>query len=241
VATFRDHPKARPGTVPTVVGRIAATDRLSAIELNAESAVPAPRAYVVPLELLSSSNLERVGGKSTSLGELLRHLGEAGVRVPPGFATTAAAYRQFLEENHLELEIRRRLDALARGAATLEATGEGIRALIVPGSDRALRPRPRIASPRAAACVAPPQRTASAAPGRRTVAGMLARHADLFFLGGSLVGFAVGATLGVLVAPARGIRIRRRLASKAEELGDRATRLGECVRDAALDLNRRIA
>jgi gas vesicle protein len=55
------------------------------------------------------------------------------------------------------------------------------------------------------------------------------------------VGFAVGATLGVLVAPARGIRIRRRLASKAEELGDRATRLGECVRDAALDLNPRIA
>ena len=66
------------------------------------------------------------------------------------------------------------------------------------------------------------------------------RNLTLSFLGGSLVGFAVGATLGVLFAPARGIRTRRQLARKAEQLGDRATRLAESAREA-LDFNRRIA
>jgi gas vesicle protein len=67
------------------------------------------------------------------------------------------------------------------------------------------------------------------------------RNLTLSFLGGSLVGFAVGATLGVLFAPAKGIRTRRQLARKAEQLGDRATQLVENARKAALDLNRRIA
>ncbi|HEX2464326.1 MAG TPA: YtxH domain-containing protein [Thermoanaerobaculia bacterium] len=67
------------------------------------------------------------------------------------------------------------------------------------------------------------------------------RNLTLSFLGGSLVGFAVGATLGVLFAPAKGIRTRRQLARKAEQLGDRATQLVENAREAALDLNRRIA
>ena len=62
----------------------------------------------------------------------------------------------------------------------------------------------------------------------------------LFFLGGSLVGLAVGATLGVLFAPARGTRTRRRLARKAEELGDRAPGW-EIAPATALDLHRRIA
>jgi gas vesicle protein len=67
------------------------------------------------------------------------------------------------------------------------------------------------------------------------------RNLTLFLLGGSLVGLAIGVTLGVLFAPARGIRTRRQLARKAEQLGDRATQLVESAREAALDLNRRIA
>ena len=67
------------------------------------------------------------------------------------------------------------------------------------------------------------------------------RNLTLSFLGGSLVGFAVGATLGVLFAPAKGIRTRRQLARKAAQLGDRANQLVENAREAALDFNRRIA
>jgi pyruvate,water dikinase len=48
-----------------------------------------------------------VGGKSASLGEMLKGLSSAGVRVPDGFSTTVAAYRCFLEENRLEKELLR--------------------------------------------------------------------------------------------------------------------------------------
>jgi len=46
-----------------------------------------------------------VGGKNASLGELYRALAAVGVRVPPGFAITADAYRVFLHEAHLEQQI----------------------------------------------------------------------------------------------------------------------------------------
>ena len=44
------------------------------------------------------ADLEQVGGKNSSLGEMVRNLSSAGVRVPDGFATTAEAYRRFLAE-----------------------------------------------------------------------------------------------------------------------------------------------
>ena len=45
---------------------------------------------------LGIGDVERVGGKNASLGEMVQHLSTAGVRVPDGFATTATAYREFL-------------------------------------------------------------------------------------------------------------------------------------------------
>jgi pyruvate,water dikinase len=58
------------------------------------------------------SDLARVGGKNASLGEMIGHLGARGIRVPGGFATTAAAYREFLEGTGLAQRIDARLAAL---------------------------------------------------------------------------------------------------------------------------------
>ena len=69
--------------------------------------------YVRWLQDLSNDDVEQVGGKNASLGEMLRSLKKEGVRVPNGFATTARAYREFLTHNDLEEEIRSRLEGLA--------------------------------------------------------------------------------------------------------------------------------
>jgi pyruvate,water dikinase len=86
---------------------------------------------VVALERLGAADLARVGGKNASLGELLRHLTKAGVRVPRGFATTAHAYREFLARNQLVPPISRHLAAWQDGTMTLAAAGDAIRRLIV--------------------------------------------------------------------------------------------------------------
>ncbi|MFN9618692.1 MAG: phosphoenolpyruvate synthase [Synechococcaceae cyanobacterium] len=78
--------------------------------------LPAPdlrdTALVVPLQEVGLNDIGRVGGKNASLGEMLRELGSAGVRVPPGFATTAAAYRLLLRHNDLEERLQQLLDGL---------------------------------------------------------------------------------------------------------------------------------
>src|SRR5438552_14716881 len=53
-------------------------------------------AYVVPFENLRMTDVDSVGGKNASLGEMISQLAGAGVRVPTGFATTAQAFRDFL-------------------------------------------------------------------------------------------------------------------------------------------------
>src|SRR3954467_13230501 len=53
-------------------------------------------AYVASFEDLRMTDVESVGGKNASLGEMISQLAGAGVRVPGGFATTAQAYRDFL-------------------------------------------------------------------------------------------------------------------------------------------------
>ena len=68
--------------------------------------------YVVWLRELRLADLDRVGGKNASLGEMIGGLAQAGIRVPGGFATTADAYRDFLTGSGLEGRIARRLASL---------------------------------------------------------------------------------------------------------------------------------
>jgi len=66
-------------------------------------------ALVIPLRDLRMADVERVGGKNASLGEMLSQLGGRGIRVPDGFATTAHAFRGFLQSNQLQQRIADRL------------------------------------------------------------------------------------------------------------------------------------
>ena len=68
--------------------------------------------YVFPFSQLRMTDVDRVGGKNASLGELLSQLTDAGIRVPDGFATTAEAFRLFLKEGGLEDRIAARLEGL---------------------------------------------------------------------------------------------------------------------------------
>ena len=69
-------------------------------------------AYVVKLTELGMNDVEHVGGKNASLGEMIGNLKELGVTVPGGFATTAAAYRDFLAVDGLDARIKATLDDL---------------------------------------------------------------------------------------------------------------------------------
>jgi pyruvate,water dikinase len=84
--------------------------------------------YVVPLNELGLSDVELVGGKNASLGEMISNLANAGVSVPGGFATTAQAYRDFLELSGLNQQIHSALDALdINDVIALASTGTRIR------------------------------------------------------------------------------------------------------------------
>ena len=85
--------------------------------------------YVRWFQDLDSEDVPRVGGKNASLGEMVQALKGEGVRVPDGFATTADAYRTFLETNDLVDEIRAHLENLQTGPASLQETGKAIRRL----------------------------------------------------------------------------------------------------------------
>ncbi|MEH6626175.1 MAG: phosphoenolpyruvate synthase [Motiliproteus sp.] len=68
--------------------------------------------YILEFEKLGMEDLEQVGAKNAHHGEMLRHLAAAGVRVPAGFATTTAAYRDFLSQSGLDSRINKLLGAL---------------------------------------------------------------------------------------------------------------------------------
>jgi pyruvate,water dikinase len=71
-----------------------------------------PTALVVPFENLRMTDVEAVGGKNASLGEMISQLAASGVRVPGGFATTAHAFREFLKHGGLAAKINDRLSTL---------------------------------------------------------------------------------------------------------------------------------
>jgi pyruvate,water dikinase len=88
--------------------------------------------YVIPFERLGMHDVETVGGKNASLGEMIGALANLGVRVPGGFATTAQAYREFLRQGGLDDRIRTELAALnVDDVSALAATGARIRGWIM--------------------------------------------------------------------------------------------------------------
>ena len=88
--------------------------------------------YVVSLDKLGVHDVEHVGGKNASLGEMISNLAGAGVSVPGGFATTSQAYRDFLELSGLNDQIHAALDALdVDDVNALAKTGAQIRKWIM--------------------------------------------------------------------------------------------------------------
>ena len=101
--------------------------------------------YVVSFEQLGVDDVERVGGKNASLGEMISNLANAGVSVPGGFATTADAYREFLEQSGLNDRINAVLDKLdVDDVNALAQAGAQIRQWVMeadfpPALDKAIR------------------------------------------------------------------------------------------------------
>ncbi len=94
------------------------------------SALFNPTDLVVPFENLRMSDVEAVGGKNASLGEMISQL-PTGVKVPTGFATTAHAFRQFLAHAGLADKIKARLQKLdTDDVRALAAAGADIRAMV---------------------------------------------------------------------------------------------------------------
>ena len=89
--------------------------------------------YVSWLADIGSDDIALVGGKNASLGEMIGNLDNAGINVPPGFATTARAYWEFLDHNQLRDKLARILDPLKRGKASPEKLGKSLRAAIEEG------------------------------------------------------------------------------------------------------------
>jgi pyruvate,water dikinase len=88
--------------------------------------------YVVAFEDLRMTDVESVGGKNASLGELISQLAASGVRVPGGFATTAEAFRDFLQHNRLTERIAARLEGLnTEDVKALAACGAQIRQWVI--------------------------------------------------------------------------------------------------------------
>lgn len=90
--------------------------------------------YAVWFEETGIQDIGMVGGKNASLGEMQRALAGQGVRVPDGFATTSAAYREFVTANGLETAIQEHLDLYRRGEKPLSTVGESIRRLFLAGT-----------------------------------------------------------------------------------------------------------
>ncbi|ARP86889.1 phosphoenolpyruvate synthase [Bordetella genomosp. 9] len=88
--------------------------------------------YVVSFEQLRMADVDSVGGKNASLGEMISQLSGAGVRVPGGFATTAQAFRDFLRSSGLDKRIADRLASLnPEDVRELATAGAEIRQWII--------------------------------------------------------------------------------------------------------------
>ena len=89
-------------------------------------------AQVISLDKLGKNDIDKVGGKNASLGEMISHLTDLGVSVPGGFATTSEAFNKFLIDTGLQDKIKDALQGLdVDDVAALTATGKKIRDMII--------------------------------------------------------------------------------------------------------------
>jgi len=87
---------------------------------------------IIWFEELGKNDVDIVGGKNSSLGEMISKLTKAGIRVPGGFATTAEAFRRFLDHNNLEQRINDELDTLdVSDVDALQKSGSKIRQWVI--------------------------------------------------------------------------------------------------------------
>ena len=88
--------------------------------------------YVISLAASGRDDVDRVGGKNASLGEMIGHLDKLGIRVPHGFATTAHAFAEFLSQDGLDASIHELLNGLdVDDTEALTRTGAAIRRMIM--------------------------------------------------------------------------------------------------------------
>ncbi|HEX5036531.1 MAG TPA: phosphoenolpyruvate synthase [bacterium] len=93
---------------------------------------PSQDAYIRWFDAIGLGDIPLVGGKTASLGEMVRALAPKGIRVPEGFAVTAEAYRALLAESGIEAKMRETLSGLKPGnVADLARRGEKIRSLVL--------------------------------------------------------------------------------------------------------------
>ncbi len=90
-----------------------------------------PPDLVLPLSAIRRGDVARVGGKNSSLGEMISTLKSAGINVPGGFATTADAYWRFVEANALQDHIAKEIGKLDKELTNLAEVGGAIRKLIL--------------------------------------------------------------------------------------------------------------
>jgi pyruvate,water dikinase len=88
---------------------------------------------VIWFENLTIGDVGIVGGKNASLGEMVRELAPKGIEVPPGFATSADAFRRYIRANALNESIAGAMNRIGAGKATLQETGARIRQSILAG------------------------------------------------------------------------------------------------------------
>ncbi len=87
--------------------------------------------WVLWFDKVGMNDLPQVGGKNASLGEMTRHLKEAGVKVPDGFAVTSQAYWDFLEHNQLEAPLEKLAAELETKKKSLKVVGKASRDLFL--------------------------------------------------------------------------------------------------------------
>ncbi|WP_058535656.1 phosphoenolpyruvate synthase [Legionella saoudiensis] len=92
----------------------------------------AVKTHIIDLAQLGMRDLEQVGGKNASLGEMISHLSSAGVAVPGGFATTADSFKEFLSQGGLDKKIYEKLSTLnTDDVHQLATVGKEIREMVI--------------------------------------------------------------------------------------------------------------